>query len=73
MKNNFDKIAHIQIADNPGRHEPGTGEINFQNLFRFIDEAGYEGFIGCEYKPLKTTEEGLEWIKPYLQRRMRPC
>ena len=45
---------------------PGTGEINFQNLFRFIDEAGYEGFIGCEYKPLKTTEEGLEWIKPYL-------
>lgn len=66
MKNNIDKIAHIQIADNPGRHEPGTGEINFQNLFRFIDEAGYEGFIGCEYKPLKTTEEGLEWIKPYL-------
>lgn len=66
IKNNIDKIAHIQIADNPGRHEPGTGEINFQNLFRFIDEAGYDGFIGCEYKPLKTTEEGLEWIKPYL-------
>ena len=66
MKKHVDKIAHIQIADNPGRHEPGTGEINFQNLFRFIDEAGYEGFIGCEYKPLKTTEEGLEWIKPYL-------
>ena len=66
IKNNLDKIAHIQIADNPGRHEPGTGEINFQNLFRFIDEAGYKGFIGCEYKPLKTTEEGLEWIKPYL-------
>jgi len=66
MKKHIDKIAHIQIADNPGRHEPGTGEINFQNLFRFIDEAGYEGFIGCEYKPLKTTEEGLGWIKPYL-------
>ena len=66
IKNNLDKIAHIQIADNPGRHEPGTGEINFQNLFRFIDEAGYKGFIGCEYRPLKTTEEGLGWIKPYL-------
>jgi hydroxypyruvate isomerase len=66
IKNNLDKIAHIQIADNPGRHEPGTGEINYQNLFRFIDEAGYKGFIGCEYKPLKTTEEGLQWMKPYL-------
>ena len=66
IKNHLDKIAHIQIADNPGRHEPGTGEINYQNLIRFIDEAGYEGFIGCEYKPLKTTEEGLEWMKPYL-------
>lgn len=66
IKNNLDKIAHIQIADNPGRHEPGTGEVNFQNLFRFIDEAGYQGFIGCEYKPLKTTEVGLEWMKPYL-------
>ena len=59
-------IGHIQIADNPGRHEPGTGEINFENLFRFIDETGYKGFIGCEYKPLARTEEGLKWIKPYL-------
>jgi len=66
IKNHLNKIAHIQIADNPGRHEPGTGEINYQNLFRFIDEAGYKGFIGCEYRPLKTTEEGLEWMKPYL-------
>lgn len=63
---NIDKIAHIHLADNPGRHEPGTGEINYQNLFRFIDEAGYKGFIGCEYKPLGKTEEGLEWIKTYL-------
>jgi len=69
IKNHLDKIAHIQIADNPGRHEPGTGEINYQNLFRFIDEAGYKGFIGCEYRPLKTTEEGLEWMKPYLGKR----
>jgi hydroxypyruvate isomerase len=66
IKNNLDKMGHIQIADNPGRHEPGTGEINYQNLFRFIDEAGYKGFIGCEYRPLKTTEEGLGWMKPYL-------
>jgi hydroxypyruvate isomerase len=66
IKNNLDRIAHIQIADNPGRHEPGTGEINYPNLFRFIDEAGYNGFIGCEYRPLKTTEEGLEWMRPYL-------
>lgn len=66
IKHHIDKIAHIQIADNPGRHEPGTGEINYKNLFRFIDEAGYKGFIGCEYKPLKKTEEGLGWLMPYL-------
>ena len=48
---NLAHIAHIQLADNPGRHEPGTGEINYTNLLRFIDEAGYEGWIGCEYKP----------------------
>jgi hydroxypyruvate isomerase len=66
IRNNIKSIGHIQIADNPGRHEPGTGEINYPNLFRFIDEAGYTGFIGCEYKPLTTTEEGLGWIKPHM-------
>jgi hydroxypyruvate isomerase len=66
IRRNINTIGHIQIADNPGRHEPGTGEINFENLFRFIDEIGYNGFIGCEYKPLAGTEEGLKWIKPYL-------
>jgi hydroxypyruvate isomerase len=65
--NNLNRIAHIQLADNPGRHEPGTGEINFTNLFRSIDEAGYEGWIGCEYAPIGKTEDGLQWIKPYLQ------
>jgi hydroxypyruvate isomerase len=65
--NNLNRIAHIQLADNPGRHEPGTGEINFTNLFRSIDEAGYEGWIGCEYAPVGKTEDGLQWIKPYLQ------
>ena len=65
--NNLTRIAHIQLADNPGRHEPGTGEINFTNLFRSIDEARYEGWIGCEYAPVGKTEDGLQWIKPYLQ------
>ena len=56
------RIAHIQIADNPGRHEPGTGEINFAFLFGFIDRIGYDGFIGAEYKPATTTEAGLGWM-----------
>jgi len=63
---NLPLIAHIQLGDNPGRHEPGTGEINFPNLFRFIDEAGYDGWIGCEYNPADVTEDGLGWVKPYL-------
>lgn len=62
---NLDKIAHIQIADNPGRNEPGTGEINYPNLFKAIDAAGYKGWIGCEYKPAGKTEDGLGWLKPY--------
>ena len=61
----MDKIGHIQLADNPGRHEPGTGEINFTNVFKSIDEAGYEGWIGCEYIPATTTEEGLGWLERY--------
>ena len=56
------KIAHMQIADNPGRHEPGSGEINYAWLFRYIDQLGYEGWIGCEYKPAAGTREGLGWI-----------
>jgi len=59
------QIGHMQLADNPGRHEPGTGEINFPNLFRAIDAAGYDGWIGCEYIPAGTTEDGLGWFAPY--------
>jgi len=59
-------IAHMQLADNPGRHEPGTGEINYPFLFQHIDRLGYEGWIGCEYKPATATDEGLAWVKPYL-------
>ncbi|MHB8771085.1 MAG: hydroxypyruvate isomerase [Syntrophales bacterium] len=65
IQTNLGRIAHIQIADNPGRNEPGTGEIHFPNLFAFLDRIGYTGWIGCEYKPLAKTEEGLGWMKPY--------
>lgn len=58
-------IGHIQLADNPGRHEPGTGEINYPFLFDFIDQIGYPGWIGCEYIPNTTTAEGLGWFDPY--------
>jgi len=55
------RIGHIQLADNPGRGEPGTGEIHYPWLFRHIDALGYEGWIGCEYKPRGTTVDGLGW------------
>ncbi|HPR07781.1 MAG: hydroxypyruvate isomerase [Zoogloeaceae bacterium] len=54
-------IGHMQLADTPGRHEPGTGEINFPFLFRHIDALGYTGWIGCEYKPRADTVSGLSW------------
>ena len=60
-------ISHFQLADNPGRNEPGTGEINYPFLFEFIDRLGYDDWIGCEYKPKTKTAEGLGWIKPYLK------
>jgi len=63
MEKNLSKIGHIQLADNPGRNEPGTGEINYGYLFKFIDRIGYQGWIGCEYKPATNTEAGLGWIK----------
>ena len=55
------RIGHIQLADNPGRNEPGTGEINYPFLFAHLDRIGYRGWIGCEYKPATTTEVGLGW------------
>ena len=60
------KIGHMQLADTPGRHEPGTGEINYPFLFDFIDRIGYKGWIGCEYRPAGDTEAGLGWAKPFL-------
>src|SRR5271170_1224172 len=61
-------IGHIQIADNPGRHEPGSGEINYAFLLPMIDRLGYDGWVGCEYLPLTTTEAGLAWMAPYRNR-----
>ena len=66
LRVNAGRIGHIQIADNPGRHEPGTGEINYPFLFSHLDDIGYSGWVGVEYHPLTTTLEGLGWIKPYL-------
>lgn len=61
LRKHLARIAHVQLADNPGRNEPGTGEINYPFLFRHLDEIGYGGWIGCEYKPKTTTVEGLGW------------
>jgi hydroxypyruvate isomerase len=56
-------IGHIQFADTPGRHEPGTGELNFPNLFRAIDRIGYTGWVSAEYRPSGPTEASLAWLK----------
>ncbi|MBB2750460.1 UNVERIFIED_ORG: hydroxypyruvate isomerase [Rhizobium aethiopicum] len=59
------RIGHVQLADNPGRHEPGTGEINFDFVLRRMEQLGYAGWFGCEYKPLSNTSAGLGWMRPY--------
>jgi hydroxypyruvate isomerase len=59
---NLAQIGHIQLADNPGRHEPGTGEINYHYLFKKLDELGYAGWVGCEYKPKAATTDGFGWL-----------
>lgn len=65
IETNLSKIAHFQIADNPGRNEPGTGEINYEYLFKLLDRLGYQGWVGCEYKPAGKTQDGLSWISKY--------
>jgi hydroxypyruvate isomerase len=62
LQKNIARIGHIQIADNPGRHEPGTGEINYRWLLGHIDSLGYDGWVGCEYKPATSTVAGLQWM-----------
>lgn len=62
LRRHFDRIGHVQIADNPGRHEPGTGEIAWDVVLGELDRLGYAGWVGCEYRPRTTTEEGLAWL-----------
>ncbi len=63
IERNLPAIAHVQLADNPGRNEPGTGEINYPFLFGHLDRIGYAGWVGCEYKPKAGSLEGLGWLK----------
>lgn len=63
MAKHLAKIGHMQLADNPGRNEPGSGEINYPFLFAHMDRIGYKGHVGCEYKPAGNTEAGLGWFK----------
>jgi len=69
VEENLDVIGHIQIADNPGRHEPGTGEVNYGFFLDHLDAIGYEGWVGCEYAPATTTEAGLGWLTDYVASR----
>ena len=64
----FPHVAHIQLAGVPDRNEPDCGEVNFPHLFRLVDELGYEGWIGCEYRPAGRTEDGLTWLSSYVQK-----
>ena len=67
LQRHLKQIAHLQLADNPGRNEPGTGEIHYPFLFAWLDRIGYDGWIGCEYKPKSTTTASLDWVEPYLR------
>jgi hydroxypyruvate isomerase len=66
MERLLPRIGHMQLADTPGRHEPGTGEINYPFLFGHLDRIGYQGWIGCEYRPAGDTVAGLGWARDYL-------
>ena len=65
LERHLPQIAHIQFADNPGRHEPGSGEINYARVFQAIDALGYQGWVGAEYQPRTTTAESLDWFQPW--------
>ena len=63
LKDNFAGVGHIQIASVPERHEPDEGEVNYPHLFALLDELGYSGWVGCEYRPRGRTEDGLAWFR----------
>jgi len=65
VRQNLEHIGYIQLADNPGRHEPGTGEINFRFLLDDLDRLGFDGFVSLEYTPTGRTEDSLGWIAEY--------
>ena len=68
LRKHIDGVGHIQIAGVPERHEPDLGEINYPYLFALIDELGYKGWIGCEYRPQAGTSAGLGWLRPWLKK-----
>ena len=62
-------IAHIQLADSPGRHQPGTGDIPFDDIFRWLDASGYAGWVGCEYRPRAASTDSFGWAAAWLANR----
>ncbi len=67
FRKDIDGIGHVQIASVPARNEPDDGEVNYRYLFRLLDELGYDGWVGCEYRPRGRTEDGLGWLKSLIQ------
>ena len=67
LARNLAGVAHVQVADAPGRHQPGTGRIDFSAVFDVLDASGYSQWVGCEYVPEGTTEESLAWLQPRLK------
>ncbi len=73
LRRHFAGVGHIQIAGVPDRHEPDGGEVNFPPLFDLLDELGFDGFVGCEYRPRAGTSEGLGWLHQYQTSRKAPA
>lgn len=69
LQKHFNGVGHVQIAGVPDRHEPDQGEVNHPYLFEQLDALGYDGYIGCEYRPAGQTSAGLAWVRPYLTRK----
>ena len=63
FRSSLPRIAHVQFADNPGRHEPGTGEIKYERIFEAIDVSGYTGWVGAEYRPSGRTADSINWLR----------